>query len=963
MRLKFGGLSNTLSKALVSFDNCYRMENATVERGVLEARPGMRMMHRGALSGEDVCYGFGYGRWGDTERYLLFVKHSTDATATLYSITPGNTATYVAGGGAAGLANSKWSVAQHDQYLYCGNATDGLYQYDLTTGAWKKIATTLASVISPASDIETSRPPYPVRAWDNVPTADTVTKRVDDVRGSGTGVFGSHTISASGDYIYNTISDGSNDHSEYRVWFDVTLSAAQDWKGSRFLSIPVSFDSTFTDTRALEEPLFLGCEDSPFVAPLPWEVWWTDDAAATFGAPWGSTWFKARVAAYATGFNPRSDLRDQRPVQAVLAVDLDASVGASGAAWTSTNLGAVAKIAIGVPIRCGNACSLRVFAPSLGGVWMNKVSASDRITANPAADYGCKDVEYAVVFAKSSEHPTYTTFSGSTLYTVAKEDAYGDPCWSGGMSLGSQVTVTYPSPPGTGGFDRTNVYRRRRSDGDRWYQMVNASSGSTFDDIYVDASDDPVAWPSAVYLDPSVQFGTVEQDILPECMASWKTHLVCGVGGEVYFSRAMNPSQFVLPLRLSSTAGSVDTSDSTQGRTLYMASDQSDTVTAVVAQDALYLVGRRGTYAMVGDSAVSSSPPRLLPKSRGCDNAEAAAPFAGGVLVGSRDGLWWYRANRSSYDSYDTVYESKELTEDVRLSWKYLFETYPDNPLVVSEREGEVWAFRGPRYMRLTKSGRWEEGLLNETSLLSGSTGTDGWDYPTVGSDFPEDSGPGGSDYPDTDDPPVGGGEDDDGSDDTPIVYTCTAVGWTVSTTWSGNTWTDTVDEFGSSSAGPTAITSDATADAASAPSMPTPPAPYRAHAKSIGNLRVTLTRAGTSGYASGKVSIGLICYTQVQKSAGSDAEVCTNNPPSTSAMVLTEVGNSGTATHSKSYAGTLTFSVNVADGATSGYKDIPWELEADAYGLASGGGASADCAVTVSAAATVVSCDTSTNY
>ena len=396
-----------------------------------------------------------------------------------------------------------------------------------------------------------------------------------------------------------------------------------------------------------------------------------------------------------------------------------------------------------------------------------------------------------------------------------------------------------------------------------------------------------------------------------------------------------------------------------------MAQDQSDTVTAIVAQDMLYAVGRRGTYAMAGDSAVESTPTRLLPNSRGCANAEAAIGHDGGVLVGAKDGLWWYRANRASVSGSETVYESRELTADVRLSWKYLFEKYSDNPLVVGEREGELWIFRGSRYMRLTKSGRWEEGYLTRAALLTGTTGTDGWDYPSPG-----DGSDGGTTYPDPDDPPTGGGEDDDGSDDPVVTYTCTTNGWTLDTAWTGYYGTGSVDPgyAGSSSTG--AVVSDATADTTVSIIGDNAGAYSGYAAVQTGNIRVTCSRVATVTNASCKISIGLDFFAHITAADAGSVTLTvpaaltddsgTGQPPDGNPHhndVLPNVGDWATA------YGTLTFSLNFPVGTSSAYKDIPFEYHAGFSGNGADGIQSATGLCTVTAAAAIVACNTAVNY
>ena len=101
----FGGLFNSFGKSRVPFGRCYRMENATVERGILEARPGFRQLYRrSGHSTSDVAYGYGYGKYGTSEKYLAFIMRNGQTKADVIALTPGNTATTVSSATASGAA-------------------------------------------------------------------------------------------------------------------------------------------------------------------------------------------------------------------------------------------------------------------------------------------------------------------------------------------------------------------------------------------------------------------------------------------------------------------------------------------------------------------------------------------------------------------------------------------------------------------------------------------------------------------------------------------------------------------------------------------------------------------------------------------------------------------------------------------------------------------------------------------
>lgn len=946
----FGGLFNSFGRARVPKGQLYRGYNASFYRTILEARPGFRQLYRRASDPTgDVCYGFGYGKYGSTEKYLLFTKRSGQTKCDVVSLTPGNTAATVS---SATATASLWSTAQHDQYVYAGNATDGLWRYSLSDASWVKPVTTFQSITSPTSDVLLQKPPATRRAWDVSAPADAFASYIENVGQNKTAAFGAYTPSA--DQCDLAISDsGTEDFS--RCWTCVTLQGAEDFRNSRYLLVSIAIDNVY-DVRDNEYTQFCNVGGGK-IGPQAWGAYWTDDAAASTAGDW-SAWFKCNSKVYGTRFGPYGVATNASSgccTQVLLWIDLDS-------AGQNAKLDEVRKIAIGVPFSMGIACTVSFFPFYLGGVWLNKANDSDTMTSDPVADYSLKPCEYALTNYDG------TNESAGTLYSLTAEDACGDAAWPGGPRMGAQALFQLPISTGAGSH-ATRLYRRRRSDGDKWYKIHDADLAAitAFYDSRVDAASDGgnVAgnaygyWGTTTFASSTV-FGVVTQDILPSCMAAWKTHMVCGVGKELYFSRAMNAEQYVLPLRESSTAGAVDTSDLTQGRTCYMSQDQSDDVMAIVAQDVLYPVGRRGVYAMIGDSAIEATPPRYLPNSRGVESSQSAIGFSGGVLVGARDGLWFYRALRVQSSSQDDIQSGEELTKDVRTSWKQLFTEYPDNTLVLGERDGEIWAFRGSRYMRRTKEGLWEEGEFNRTALYSGGTGSDPWDYPTTGSgDWPTDP----VDV-DPDDPP---GTGDDPSDD-PVV--CLNTGWTITESYVGYnrrvynaeddlyTWLPD----GSNVSGPPVVATPAVDPGVNDTS-------YR----TWGYVRFTASRSDTAANKCiVKAHLKIVVHSNPSGGGGwTPNAVCTISGTVPTALTLTKVNDNAVTGRDWEWEGDLIFAVTMAPYVTTGHRDVSFDITSTMVETMPPSGSGGiytinftPCYATVAVSSVAVqTCATATNY
>ncbi len=219
---------------------------------------------------------------------------------------------------------------------------------------------------------------------------------------------------------------------------------------------------------------------------------------------------------------------------------------------------------------------------------------------------------------------------------------------------------------------------------------------------------------------PILQFGSVSADLAATAIGVWKSHLALAVDRKCYLSWGGLPNEF-----LPDPAGTFiapSSEDAAQGATFYVANDRSANMIGIVAQDALFLGSSREVYAVIGDSALDSTPPRKLPGSRGLVGPRALSRYGDGILVGASDGLWFYNVSRGFTGSKDGTYVERELTYPVRTSWETLLGSEASRLVLVEETDA-IWAFVGSRYLRLTRpcpvddERRWESGTWTGMSV------------------------------------------------------------------------------------------------------------------------------------------------------------------------------------------------------------------------------------------------------
>ncbi len=741
----FGGGLHTKYSTLNSPPGTSRvLWNCTDQRMMIEARPGFGRIQK-LLADATSCevYGMGYGQYSDHREFLFVVRDDANDNADLYVLTEGtegdwplDVATYATNS----LDPTNWYFANYGPYVYAANENDGLWRHKIgeTTGdlVWQKVNTRYKYNVVGSVALDE----FDTRSWSS--STETATVLAPETFSPGT----SSTINSDGTWMLEQASNRGSPIDSYAFWV-ATFGSSIDWSESRYLTTTFALDYDSTDVRPNENPIFR--PDVPTKLPI---VYASTSASATIPSGSGiygswSGWVKVPV------FQTLLD-RD------TLAVTLDFDAAAAA----GLDITAIRRLAIGIDIRAGNPYNVTMDQVLLGGVFLSKPRTSAIMTIDPQGSYGAElqPLEYAVQY--------YDTGSGdessAAILTLSAQDGYGIPAIEGLCPVGNRAVIEYTQGSGANApanFDSIRIWRRRWSDGSKWWLIAEVTNADgTLTDARVDDINDFADWVSGTPTtrDSSNDFASVDQALAPQAIATWKGHMVLGVGTEVYLSYGGNPELYVPPAR--DNPQIFDSDDPTLGRTLYMSSDASDQCIGAVADDLLYLIGLRGVYVMIGDSAIDATPPRLLPGSRGAYGVRAFCKYRGGVLTANRDGLLLHRGTRALAFGSDSVYEFENLTDSITETWRQFTSDEGRNTgIIVREWEDEIYVIRDNQFLKRTRAGTWEQGAFRKSPLegytysgTGGATvGGDGLptvDDPGKGDDFPDGPYTDPNDLPDT---------------------------------------------------------------------------------------------------------------------------------------------------------------------------------------------------------------------
>ena len=751
IRPEFGGLSNTRIPRAVGLNQAFNSLNCTTERGALEAREGIlqrwkRPSDPSEPAETDRGWGTGVGRYegrtvvlhfikpdGQT-KCRLYVEDKTSLTTRTFDVAPWNN-----------RDDSAWEIVQSGEYLYCANETDGLYRYkisDLTSAAFEQAPVYLTSIVRAPAEIDAKDPRFTELSWSGFTPKETAGTPFQEPANSV--AFDSTSINAQGQFEGTNTNDiGSPQLTNWH--FAGTYASNQDWTEHRYIVATVELEET-SDYRKQEDP---GFPANLSGSAYQFRFRWTSSSSPTYGGTW-SGWYEADCHVYYTGYSTRDG---GKPTKAMVVVDMDSSLKRS----SSAPVDQVRSICFSAPVWCGNQAKGWLNTLQLGGTWLARPDNSYLLKTDSSTLAEGEDVEYAVTFYDTGTLEE----SSATFKTLSKYDAAGDALTSL-IPAGMTAVISLPAPDV--GFDRTRLYRRRHSDGDQWYLIEEVAAATDAEDSRVDWIDDPLDWAETAIKASNYEFGTgLRQDLAPQCIAVWKTHMVLGVGAEAYLSKAQDPANYAQPLRNTSKTGEVDTDNQEIApRTLYVAADRAEKVKKFISGDILYAGTERGTYAMIGDAAALATPFRKIPNSRGPLDRQSMCAFKGGVLIACKEGLFFYQASRALAESDASgTYAEELLTGDIHESWKWLINS-SNAPLIVGAYEDQIFVIRGRFVLVRRRAGKWERWALSSQSLGSGTDGVNTDDPGTEDDDTdvfddPDDGG--------TEDPGDGGDGDHDGGD------------------------------------------------------------------------------------------------------------------------------------------------------------------------------------------------------
>lgn len=275
-------------------------------------------------------------------------------------------------------------------------------------------------------------------------------------------------------------------------------------------------------------------------------------------------------------------------------------------------------------------------------------------------------------------------------------------------------------------------------------EKANATSGTVlFNDVYME--DELSALP--IYGGVHLPGG-----FYPDQIGIWQGCLVAAGDRKSWISAPDQPTTFA-PDPQSGAEFPFDPTDPFIPRTVYVSRDRSEAVLAIVGQDPLFFAGPFSAYAMTGgDTPATLSLPRPLPGSRGTVGSRGANPLGSGAMIASRTALWYYAVS-TAFEGFvrQGDFVEEELTKEVRQSWADLIGSDGSDAVVLMFEE-QLWAFNGAAYVHRSRSGNWEQGILDAAvkeaianpanglivatstgtlKRLAADTGTGSWSYAT----------------------------------------------------------------------------------------------------------------------------------------------------------------------------------------------------------------------------------------
>ena len=663
------------------------MQNVTTGKGILEGSPRWaQLSERTGANKLDTAWGFTYAEYAGTANYYAIVKAYGGSTAKLYVIDAATNA-WTASTIAVGLTASDWFFTQYEGNLYAGNATDGLFFFSITAGpddaanGWKELNPEYHLFDNVAARM--LRPSYPTRAWNAGDTLSVTSNDSPDV------IFNADALllEVNGGYVYQ----GS-----YVRWFKtfVKFNSVLDLTDVDFIGFTLT-------PRAAD-----GCIIAPNHSMLPLEVRYSTAGSPTYAASIALPIQYDNPAKIGQNVNLSGigDPANSKPVH--VWVDVRGLPTATKSAITAIGIGFVGEFG------SGNAFHVNIGQLLLGGADMLDIGPGPNISILGSSNNAF--LEYAYTYYNPGTGAEKGAVKLQIPITQVKGTSLSTDVPPKIPEMGGWVEITAPSTS-FGGYTSARIYRNL---GGTWYRIAEVDA--TVDVDYIDKLRGAALKSLPKTL---LTFGNVSASIPPSALAFWKSHLCISNDRKLYMSWGGRPSYFMPSPDDVFTA--VSENDTSQGRTLYIDHARAQTIISIGAMDNLYLVTGYGIFSMVGDSALTATPPRLMANSRGALGSRSALGYRGGVLVGASDSLWFAKASRyatAPNDGADPPPE--EITSTVRTSWSNLTASSSSSTIILDELD-ILWAFCGSKYMRLTRPNpidgtrRWEEGTWGGSTKTS----------------------------------------------------------------------------------------------------------------------------------------------------------------------------------------------------------------------------------------------------
>jgi len=671
---KFGSLWNTGDRTQVPDGFCYRMSNATCLDNIGEGCPryGDKWSRVGA-DPDDVGYGAFYAEFNGTSEFIAILKRDGDSTARLYSVNPSTGVfTAVTRNGSDALDPSMWTFAQYEDRIYALNEEDGMWVRRIggaivggdADDDWKEMKPEF--VRGSQLNLSTERPPYEAHTWPGGTTVEVVHSDFGE----------SHTI------LVDAAPDANN-----RIRLHPREEVPARWDADAYvvITLPAALDLSEVDHVGIwftggqpRPPLDVTSETSRIMFAV------TEDVGSSVTYDWVQSLTKARAVTLTEGV-----------------VDSEWWLYADFSNVADADKNAVRRIVIGIQVQWNWDFTLYIQEVRFGGKRLLEGRAS----------------EFAIPYAFAYYNPTTKQLSPAIQTDLPIGDGDGAQSSSFLEKLGAWVLVEPSVDSGLNGagYTKIRVYRKDcfppTGSVAQWHYLGEVDNTGT--PSYRDSATE-----TELRLKDTVElrFEPFEADLQPQALWVWKQHLVLALKTRLFFSFAGRPNMFLPPPE--DNVGLPDEDQFTLGRTVYLSEGRTEPARGAAAQDLLYMFSPRGTFVMIGDSANGfdtnpTTPPRLLPGSRGVCGKRASSVWQSGVVAGWRDGLWYSECSRAFSGSIDQTYQQQNLTADVSASWKNLFGT-DGSGMVVTTFDDNLWIFNGTKYMRLTNivqgERNWEEG-------------------------------------------------------------------------------------------------------------------------------------------------------------------------------------------------------------------------------------------------------------